>query len=362
MKRKVLCVFSLIVWVLAACTLLSFKIEEQMTARVVTASRNAYGPTVLPLESLSYDGSSYHLFEMVDGSGWESGPRAHELDSQGYSIVDRKYDDVQQVMATPNYDAKLIQFSSRPLREGELLEELPERESTDDMYLAIFPEPVPEFSILPTSMELEGRTETALLLSAANAAQPFLEARARHQLYQTAELKPYIMTAADTRVYSLGAVERFMEEVPRLALVLVMLLFPVALWAGFCVMLRKWNAGGWLIPVNIVLAGLDAVCMARVLDAAALPPSLLPPDMIFDFGHYTSEFGRIFDTLRALGDDQITQNVLRTAENALRMAVVILAAGALLIASAIMVEGLICRAIDRRASLEQGNNCMTGRK
>lgn len=351
MKRKVLCAFSLIVWVLTACTILSLKIEEQMTARVVTASRNAYGSNVLPLESLSYDGTSYHLFEMVDGSGWESGPRARELDSQGYSIVDREYDDVQQVMAAPSYNAKLIQFSSRPLRKGELLEELPERESADDVYLAVFPKPVPEFSVLPTSMGLEGRTETALLLSATNAAQPFLEARARDQLYQAAELRPYIhpMAAAYTRVYSLRAVEQFMEGVPRLALLLVMLLFPVVLWVGSCVLLRKWDRGGWLIPVNIAIAGLDAVCMACVLGSVALPSSLLPADMIFDFGHYTNEFGQIFDILSAFGDAQITQSVLHTAETTLRMAVVILSAGFLFAVSVIMAEGFICRIINKKA-------------
>lgn len=353
MKRKALCVVSLILWVLMACTILSFKIEEQMTARVVTADRNSYGPAVLPLESLSYDGAGYHLFEMVDGSGWENGPRARELDGRGYAIVDRGHDGIQQVTASPSYNAKLIEFASRPLREGELLEELSGQEPADDVYLAVFPEPVPELGLLSTSMGLEGRTETALLLSAADAAQPFLEARARDQLYQAAELRPYIhpMTAAYTRVYSLRAVEQFMEDVPQLALLLVMLLFPVVLWVGSCVLTSKGNRGGWLIPVNIAIAGLDAVCMAHLLDGVELPPSLLPAEMIFDFRHYTGEFGQIFDTLRSFGDAQITRGVLCAAENALRMAVVILFVGFLFAVSVIMAEGFICRIINKKALL-----------
>ncbi len=88
MKRKVLYGFSLIAWVLIACTLVSFKIEEQMTAQVVTVRSSRFEPVLLPMESLSYNETGYHLFGIAEGTGWESGLRARELGNQSYRIID----------------------------------------------------------------------------------------------------------------------------------------------------------------------------------------------------------------------------------------------------------------------------------
>ena len=345
MKRKVLCVFSLVAWVLVVCTLLSPKIKEQMTAQVATVSSNQFGPNRLSIEAISYDETGCHLFEMAEGTGWEIGLRAREVSDQSYSIIDDEESDTQQVSASASYNAKLIQFSSRALKEGELVEQVNGQETADDTYLALFPEAVPESDRLPNSFKLESRTDTALLLSVPNAAQPFMETRARSQLYQVAELRPYIhpMTATETRVYSLLAVEQFMENVPRLALLLVMLLFPVVLWAGSCVLSRKWNGNKGLICINLAVAAMDAACIPQVLATIDLPSSLLPVDMIFDFGHYISEFRQMFDTLKTFEGNQIALTILQVAENARHMAAFILLFGILLAILALAVEGIAIR-------------------
>ena len=343
MKRRTLCVFSLLAWVLAACTMLSFKIEEQMTAQVVAAPRSAYGLTVLPMKALTYDETGYHLFELVEGSGWESGPRAHEIDGQDYSIIDRE-GGVQQVTATPSYNAELIQFSSHPLRAGEPLVELLEQETAEDVYLVAFSAPVPEIENLSPSLRLDGRTDTALLLSVAGGAQPFIEPQAKTQISQAPVLTPYFhpMTADYARVYSLKAVEQFLEHVPRLVLLLVMLLFPVVLWAGSCILFRR-RGGRGLAAVNTTLAGLDGVCMAYVLDGVELPPSLLPAEMIFDAGHYTDTFGNIFEALMAFGENPLAKSVLCAAEDAFDRAAVILFVGLMAAVFVVIAEGLLCR-------------------
>ena len=355
MKRKVLCVFSLVVWVLVVCTFLSSKIEEQMTAQVVTVDRAPLG-NILPMESLFYDKTGYHLFEMVEGTGWESGLRARELGDQSYSIIDNEgneddeNDDTQQVSASPSYNAKLIQFSSRPLKDGELAEEVNGKETAEDTYLAIFPEAIPELDSLPNSFRLESRTDTALLLSASSAAQPFMETRARSQLYQVAELRPYIhpMTATETRVYSLLAVEQFMENVPRLALLFVMLLFPVALWVEICISSRVQKGRKGIIYVNLAIAALDAACIPQLLDTIDLPSSLLPTDMIFDFGHYISEFRQMFDALKTFEGNQNAQSAFQAAENAQYMAYTTLLAGLLLAIVVITLEFVVAYIRARR--------------
>lgn len=349
MKRKVLFVFSLVAWVLVVCTLLSFRIEDMMTAQVVTAPREPYGPTILPMESLFYDETGRHLFEMVEGTGWESGTRARELGNQSYSVVenesdeDDENDNTQEVSASPSYNGKLIRFSSRPLRENELVEEVTGRETAADTYLAIFPETILEFDRISNSLKLESRTDTALLLSAPNAAQPFMETRARSQLYQVAELRPYIhpMTATETRVYSLLAVEQFMDNVPRLALLLVMLLFPVVLWVGTYVLSRKRSGNKGLICTNLAIAVLDAAYIPQLLDTIDLPSSLLPIDMIFDFRHYVGEFRQVFDTLKTFEDNQLAQSTLKATENVQQMAYTILLAGLLLAILVIVIEFVV---------------------
>ena len=356
MKRKVLCVLSLVAWVLVVCTFLSSKIEEQMTAQVVTVDRAPLG-NILPMESLFYNEKGYHLFEMVEGTGWESGLRARELGDQSYSIIDNEgndgdeSDDTQQVSASPSYNARLIQFSSRPLQENELVEEVNGKETADDTYLAIFPEAIQGLNSLPNSFKLESRTDTALLLSVAEAAKPFMEPRVRSQLYQVDELRPYIhpMMAAEMRVYSLSDVEQFMGNVPRLVLLLVMLLFPVGLWAASLIVSRRGKGRG-IVLFNVAMTAVDAALVPKALSHIDLPSSLLPTDMIFDIKHYISEFRQVFDTLKTLEGNQLAQSTLQAAKNAQHMVAVILFIGILSAILVIIVEVVIahhkCKTIE----------------
>ena len=79
MKRKVLFALWLVTWILVCCTAFSFKIEELMTARVVTVERPSFGAAVLPLETALRDETGWHLYYTYEGAGWESGTRVAEL-------------------------------------------------------------------------------------------------------------------------------------------------------------------------------------------------------------------------------------------------------------------------------------------
>ncbi len=237
----------------------------------------------------------------------------------------------------------MIRFSSRPLRNGEPLKVVIGQARADDIYLAIFPETVPALDSLTTWLKLESRTDTALLLSASNADQPFLEPRIRNQLYQVTELRPYIhpMIAAETRVYSLPAVERFMQNLPRLALLAILLLFPVALWAASLILSQSRK----ITLCNIAVTAVDAVLISKVLSRVDLPSSLLPADVIFDFGHYTRQFRQIFSTLKTFGNNQIAQSTLQIAKDAQHTAIIILLVGILFIILVIAAVCVICHIV-----------------
>lgn len=91
-KQKALWVFTLVFWLVAACTLFSIKNQEQMTPQVTTTqaetSYSANSPAKLPLDCLQIDSEGgIHLYEVCEGAGWEAGTRVREV--QGFSMDER---------------------------------------------------------------------------------------------------------------------------------------------------------------------------------------------------------------------------------------------------------------------------------
>ena len=84
MKRKALCFFTFVLYVLAACTVLSHWIEETMMTRaelgpVNTKAAHTFVLRELPERALFRDETGLHLYEVYDGTGWESGKRIREV-------------------------------------------------------------------------------------------------------------------------------------------------------------------------------------------------------------------------------------------------------------------------------------------
>ncbi len=109
---------------------------------------------------------------------------------------------------------------------------------------------------------------------------PFMEGQVKEQL----ELKE------STRVFRVLDVEQFQSTMPRLILLAVLLIAMLGLWIYFGVkggrMMEQKKQ--WLVvcATMIVLTWI----FARVTASIELPSSLLPPENIFDWKYYVSEF------------------------------------------------------------------------
>lgn len=339
MKRKVLLALAPVMWLLICCTVFSFKIEELMTAKVVTADRPSFGAAVLPLETAFRDETGWHLYYTYEGAGWEGGTRVAELDSGSFTVYDdpEAVDGITGLKIQPHVEAsaprkgRMIQYSSHPPKAGEPAEILDRREHSDDTWLVISALPLPETLTLPSGLEPAAGNDTSLLLTVPDEPLPFLEPEARARLADTKELAELITPLArdDLRVYSLTDIERFLNNLPRIAALFVMFFAPAALWVAACVLSRR-RGGIGLILTNLAITALDGACIPRLLDTIDLPYSLLPGEMIFDVAHYVDTSREISRSMLDFSYNGRVQAVQSAGKNAC------MASAAIILASMIL--------------------------
>ena len=297
MKKKVICVFSLILYLLVVCTMLSEKIEVEMQVQVEVTekkvSKKFAGTIQADPSHLFSDGWTDHLYEIQDGTGWESGLRVVEFSSQdwkrGYGPAGDPVVELAEIR-----DMTLIHTASRLPVSGEQVEVIERPETAPDQYLVYYPNGVPRYDELPAGVSLVSETENALLLDAEQGKYPFFEHRAI-----TVELEQIAVDGM--RVFSLTTVKEFQDQIPSLVTVLVLALIPVFLWGVTCFQSINAERNKWLIVMNILLAVTALVLMQNVLGRIDLPAAMLPERNIFDWQHYSDELTLIFDNLEKMG-------------------------------------------------------------
>ena len=93
MKRRVLCIFVLILWGLVFCTMLSVRIEQLMIPEVVLTQADESEPSPhIALDSLFFDDTGMHLYRPREGTGWETGTRIYEEEINNYSVGENQLD------------------------------------------------------------------------------------------------------------------------------------------------------------------------------------------------------------------------------------------------------------------------------
>lgn len=347
MKKNVLRIFSLVLYLLVLCTILSVKIEDEMMTEVYTYklnTRNSFsaGPQVLPMNLVYKEAFENHIYDLQEGSGWNAGLRVQELESRTYSVGDR-------VQLTDTYGEWLfVALASRQPRVGEpvkIMDELPSGDIVDlgtapANYLVIYPETVPtvdmlippvllekyetvpEFSdLLPEGASVAAQGEKALLIHLDQAPAVYTENSAKQSLSDVA--------LPEWQVYSMEEVTMFLRQLPLLAVLAVMaLVLPLGLWLYACLLARNEWENRILIRVNTGLIVTLILGMIPVLMAIDLPASLLPRDIIFDSAHYRLVFGNILAALDNLGSAGAA--TVHLAEQMGRNTMGILAAGTVL--------------------------------
>lgn len=295
MKKKVLCAFSLILYILVAFTFLSMKIEEEMVTLVQVREidpKKYSGSTVeMPMKVLFEHSGGIHLYEVIDGVGWESGLRIREVPKGYWTFAYQE--GLVKIPGDDNY-YRFVQSASRQPTPGERTKIMPSRPArADDRYLAVYAREIPEVLELPTSAVVAARSDDALLLNMTNMIVPFFEHQAKGMA---------VHTDMAERIYSLTDVTLFLENLPLIVLLACTLLAPLPIWLLSCLLAGNAHKNRRFLLLNTAaVIGLLFAAIA-IMGRIDLPSSLLPPVNIFSFDYYQTEFAQIFSALDGLGN------------------------------------------------------------
>lgn len=284
MKKKALCAFILVFWMLIACTMLSVKVEEQMIPQVTTIEpdRSGYTNPELPIDCLQFDDYGMHLFTTYEGTGWEAGTRVKEEQAGSYEIGEETI--------KPEYAwGTFVQYTSKPLKSGELVEVQRGGDRIPDYWLGVFTDDKPDFSSLPEGIAIEEENEKAVLLSVENAQQPYMDGRAK-------SVVPQLFSA---NAYSFSEMQKFLDTLPYAGLALGLLIAAVTLWACSCFLTKKAKYYKVSLMINFCLGIGMLFCLHLTLGMIDLPSSMLPRQHITDFGYFVREYSEFFNTLKS---------------------------------------------------------------
>ena len=319
MKRKVLCVFSLIAYLLIFCTLFAPMAEREMAVQVelkhLTGSKN-YNPQLGAYCSLWWEEEG--LFQVVDGKGWSVGKRAALVAPIYYSVIKDFYGTPVSITMHPGTEYYIILSASRAPHDGDLVEPVETVDSVGEKLVLYFPEGgsvldlQSNFTVLKTG-------EQGVLLDTKRTKLPFFE----HRMYQSligrvsyggdlfvedpADAKALMedISLENFRIYSLTDAQSFLEQLPLLASMIALLLTGVVLWGGTWWLSRR---EGKKAPIfgNIALLLLTLAAMLPITKAIDLPASFMPTYSILDVGHYVKEFQNLFTAMASYGDTALS--------------------------------------------------------
>lgn len=308
MRGKIISIFAGILWLLAACTILSAKIEQLMVAKVITAESKSWSKEelTLPFSALVTDEDGAHLYQVEDGGEWNTGKIAQEVNPGSYSM---EADCVRILNGTAGV---FIQYASKSITQGDRVQVV-KASTQEDMYLIVNENGADwtEESLKNASSdgkEVQMSEQAALLL--VNGSNPFIESQVRESLH----------LSEDDHIYSLQDVQMFGEAIWYLAWTGAILLFFFIIWIYSCRMAgkQKWLWGNGV--VGVLLIG----CLYAIVGRVDLPASLLPAKNILRAEYYSKEFSAIKQGLESVSGQQ-AEAVLRALSHSERMAVGILA-------------------------------------
>lgn len=288
MKKKALLIFTLIFWLAGACTFLSVKVEEEMIPQVtsIEPSRgvNWDSSPSLPADCVIEDENGQHVYSLYEGTGWEAGTRAAEV--QGWFLMENK-------LMLGDAWGEFVQYSSKPLREGELVEVVRGADKREDRWLAVFPEGLEleldwDRQYLPEGISLEEWNGRAVQLRVENDLSPYMAGRAKSRVQE--------LSAAS--VYSFNDMYQLLDNFTAFGLLLGILTAALVLWAVSCVFSKKARRSRWVLVANLALGLCLLLCVPLVLNTVDLPSSLLPRERITDFGSIARAMEEFFGALK----------------------------------------------------------------
>lgn len=305
MKRKVICFFILVVWVLMICTILSAQVEQQMMVQVTTVVISDLSDMrKLPADTLFYDEKGTHLYEIVRGSGWESGKRVQEISPELYWVEE------DGILVTNGSEYGYIQYASKSITSGDLVQTVHSYKGAEEDYLIIDKDEMKNTKLL----HMEGQ-------------QPYMEM----------QVKSILAIPEENTVYSLGDVRAFFKNIPLIAILLVIIIISVFIWGYSCILSSKLEENKWLLIGNLIIGGGLLEVFRRVAQVIQLPSSLLPGQNILELGYYRYEFSEIFGALKNLSGAAVEETIKVFQKNMLLAGVEILF-GVIVCAAILLLE------------------------
>lgn len=309
MKKNVLYVFSLILYVLLACSILSSRVAELNLVQVVPTPINgkALGKAKVTRtfsgdKMIFTDELGQHVYQLVEGDGWNSGYVISEVTDWTFN---------QNALKIEGFPTDLYVLSaSRQPTNGEGVIVVDDTVEVDDQYLALYEEGMIDwlretsevtFSInfLPENGEIAAENEHIMLLDMTGVTLPFMERSARNLQNYKEDCLQYAIS-----IYSLTEAESFLTMLPRAGVLGALILFPVFLWGISSRFLRgekrtRGEKAALLFNGLLTAASLGGIYL--LFQQIDLPSSLMPDSHILDVGYYLEEFTVIVDALKELG-------------------------------------------------------------
>lgn len=338
MKRRVLCVISFLLLLLVFFTFISPKVEDEMTTLADARKRKnvAVGRTIqISTISLFWRDGDDRIYSISEGKGWESGLRLSELSPMKYKY-EEWFDHVE--LAAGDEYWYVYSASRNPVLGGavkaveitkgedkyliwnpEAIDPIRDTPPTvsiggdsfhggwipgsDVTIIGPLPKPEPEV-VLPNSMDLISQNGNVALVSITNGNFPFFE----HSVWYTFRNK----ISEDVRIYSLNDVHQFTRSLPWIAGIISALLCSMILCAASWIITAKKGFNKKALICNVVLIVVLLAAVPILTKCFDLPASLMPPESILDFSHYSEEFERIVSSMDLLGDSTVNDWLLKS--------------------------------------------------
>lgn len=259
MRRHIVFVFIFIFWGLAVCTVLSEKIEEQMTAEVFVQRAEDYS---LPLDALFWDEEGQHLYKVVNGEGWEAGKRVNEVNRGNFWLNEDR-------IGVNDSHADYIRYASKEISPWELVEMMPLYEGGPEDYLVI-------------------EADDARIVSVEEGLKPFMQEA----------IKVELGLPEESTVYNLNDVKSFFGNFPILGGIVALLLASIILWTYSWRCSRELRKNRVLLGANVLVSVGMFWGFQKLVQKLEFPSSLLPQKNILRFGYYKNQFIEIFEALK----------------------------------------------------------------
>lgn len=308
--------------ILVECTILSGMISREMAIQVTVASPHhdqERAADSLPLDAFRQEEDGTFLYLLEEGTGLLGSTQLRRVSTDILSL------EGERAFTTGlEQRGSYVVYASRPLEDEEWAVETVPSDPAPDTYLLWAPEGI---ELDAPSASAEGGT--LYLLSQEEAPQPFLEERELAALFPGEERR-------NCRLFSLGDVEQFARQLPLLGVVGVLALAPLACCAGLRLSLGKRGKGRakvlWILLLAASLGGLFLL-----LQKAALPASLLPPETIFDLGYYSETFRLLENGLSAFSDSDLCRELSALLSQQKTAALAIFLGGCILLGAGLLL-------------------------